>query len=211
VDGRRSSAVQRLAGRAVRPSNRIPSSRDGLEPRCSPESCRCRGAIGRHSAATIMGNTRFSRGSSSAGLEASECRGESIPPRAEELIPVWRRNRRWASARLFAAACLLVVTVGAYVHIAGFVPGGDRYMTPVGGINHVRLADGSQVTLNTDTSIRVILTAGERRVQLERGEAFFEVAKNKARPSSSMSARRASWQSVPSSRFGATIATSRLS
>jgi transmembrane sensor len=121
------------------------------------------------------GDTRFPRG----------LRGDSVQARDEEPIATSREKRRWVSARLFvaaAAACVLVVLVGADVHTAGFVPGGDRYITPVGGIDNVRLADGSRVTLNTDTSIRVILTAQERRVQLERGEAFFEVAKDKARP-----------------------------
>jgi transmembrane sensor len=120
------------------------------------------------------GDTRFSRGSSSAGQSGPGTRDGFLHER-----------RRWVSARFLAvaaAACVLVVTVGAYVYTAGLVRSGDRYVTPVGGIDNVRLADGSQITLNTDTSIRVILTARERRVQLERGEAFFEVAKDKSRP-----------------------------
>jgi len=132
------------------------------------------------------GDTRFCRGSSPANLEANtKRRGASAQRWGEEVITTSREKRRWASARLVAAAaatCLLVVITGAYVYTAGLVPGDDRYVTPIGGIDHVRLADGSEVTLNTDTSIRVIFTAKERRVQLERGEAFFEVAKNKARP-----------------------------
>jgi transmembrane sensor len=134
------------------------------------------------------GDTRFARGSWSAS-QSNEGASEGSPPLGKaknmELIATSREKPRWASARLFvaaAAACLVVVLVAADVHTARFVSGGDRYITPVGGIDNVRLADGSQVTLNTDTSIRVILTAKERRVQLERGEAFFEVAKDKARP-----------------------------
>ena len=46
----------------------------------------------------------------------------------------------------------------------------------------VPLADGSHVTLNTDSRIRVALEAKERRVDLDRGEAFFDVAKDPARP-----------------------------
>jgi transmembrane sensor len=44
------------------------------------------------------------------------------------------------------------------------------------------LADGSILTLNTDSTVRLQFTAGERRVKLERGEAFFEVAKDPVRP-----------------------------
>ena len=43
------------------------------------------------------------------------------------------------------------------------------------------LSDGSVVTLNTDTEIRVALTRTARTINLD-GEAFFEVAKDPARP-----------------------------
>lgn len=44
------------------------------------------------------------------------------------------------------------------------------------------LEDGSTVELRGDSEISVAFTAGERRVALLRGEAFFTVAKNPARP-----------------------------
>lgn len=44
------------------------------------------------------------------------------------------------------------------------------------------LEDGSVVQLNRGAAITVAFTAGERRVQLQRGEAHFQVAKNAARP-----------------------------
>src|SRR5262249_47175706 len=59
---------------------------------------------------------------------------------------------------------------------------GGRYSTPVGGIDNVALADGSRMTLNTDTRIRVALTETERRIELDKGEGFFEVAKDPSRP-----------------------------
>jgi transmembrane sensor len=59
---------------------------------------------------------------------------------------------------------------------------GDHYSTAIGGLRTLTLADGSQVTLNTNTSIRVLLRDFERRVELDRGEAFFVVAKDRARP-----------------------------
>jgi transmembrane sensor len=46
----------------------------------------------------------------------------------------------------------------------------------------VALADGSRVTLNTGTQIRVSLGATERRIDLDSGEAFFVVAKDHSRP-----------------------------
>jgi len=44
------------------------------------------------------------------------------------------------------------------------------------------MPDGSKVTLNTNSEIRVAVTETERRVTLDKGEAFFEVAKDPRRP-----------------------------
>lgn len=44
------------------------------------------------------------------------------------------------------------------------------------------LQEGSRITLNTHSDIRVVLTSKERRIDLKRGEAFFVVAKDPNRP-----------------------------
>jgi transmembrane sensor len=79
------------------------------------------------------------------------------------------------------AAALVLFTLGI-LGIVRFHASPDRYSTPVGGMASVPLADGSKLTLNTHTEIRVNLTADERHIELERGEAFFEVAKDPQRP-----------------------------
>ena len=56
------------------------------------------------------------------------------------------------------------------------------YATPVGGHEIVRLGDGSQVELNTDTSIRVSSEGMERKVWLDKGEAFFQVRHDEQHP-----------------------------
>lgn len=56
------------------------------------------------------------------------------------------------------------------------------YSTAVGEQLSARLDDGSRVQLNTDTRLRVRFTGGLRRVELLRGQAFFEVAHDSARP-----------------------------
>lgn len=56
------------------------------------------------------------------------------------------------------------------------------YSTGVGETFSARLDDGSRVTLNTDTLVRVRYRKGERRIELVRGQALFEVAHNAARP-----------------------------
>lgn len=52
----------------------------------------------------------------------------------------------------------------------------------VGAITHATLADGSRVDLNTGTAIALRFTGAERRVELLRGEAVFEVARDPGRP-----------------------------
>jgi ferric-dicitrate binding protein FerR (iron transport regulator) len=54
--------------------------------------------------------------------------------------------------------------------------------TRVGEIREVALPDGSHVVLNSDTVVEVGYTREQRRLRLKRGEAFFEVAHNPARP-----------------------------
>jgi transmembrane sensor len=56
------------------------------------------------------------------------------------------------------------------------------YRTAVGAVAAIPMSDGSKVTLNTDSQIRIAVTERERRINLGRGEAFFEVAKDPSRP-----------------------------
>jgi transmembrane sensor len=97
--------------------------------------------------------------------------------------PVFRARsgagRRW----LFALAASVVVGISGAIFLYTVGPlAGDRYATPVGGMSAVPLKDGSKVTLNTGSRIRVDLTRKERRIDLAAGEAFFDVAKDPSRP-----------------------------
>jgi transmembrane sensor len=56
------------------------------------------------------------------------------------------------------------------------------YATAIGQRSSVTLADGSQVTLDTNSALSVRLTAGQREVRLFRGQAYFDVAPNPSRP-----------------------------
>jgi transmembrane sensor len=80
-----------------------------------------------------------------------------------------------------AIAALLVVatTVGAVWYFSK--DHADSYRTPMGAITTVPLSDGSKITLNTDSQIHVELNPTMRRITLDQGEAFFEVAKDAAR------------------------------
>lgn len=87
-------------------------------------------------------------------------------------------RRRWLRGAL-AAGVVLVAAAALTWHLSSL---GPRYRTPVGGFASVPMKDGSKVTLNTDSEIRVTVTDTERRVELQQGEAFFDVAKDPTRP-----------------------------
>lgn len=88
----------------------------------------------------------------------------------------------------FAAAAVLVVAIVSLSSNGGRMFGFDRppetaqVASRIGQIRQVKLADGSIVTLDTDSVLRVALSKGERRLALERGRVRFNVAHDAARP-----------------------------
>ena len=80
-----------------------------------------------------------------------------------------------------AATLLLHMGVAAYLWLHGqHHP--DHYITALGELESIPMPDGSRVTLNTDSILRIDLKRSVRRIELEHGEAFFEVAKDPQRP-----------------------------
>ncbi len=109
--------------------------------------------------------------------------------RHEAALRLTRRSSRWSFVSVGLAAAAALVAVGVALALALNLPGGsfpwgqrDRYSTVTGERLTVTLKDGSQVTLNTQTRIKTSFDSGERRVQLEEGQALFEVAKDPLRP-----------------------------
>jgi transmembrane sensor len=86
-----------------------------------------------------------------------------------------RPYRRWATGLALTGA----VAAAAIGWLAFTAP---TYSTAVGEQLTARLDDGSRVQLNTDTQLRVRFDKGVRRVELLRGQAFFEIAHDTARP-----------------------------
>lgn len=94
----------------------------------------------------------------------------------DEAHAAGRAGRRFAIA---AGVVLAAVLAGAgYLYLDR----GITYSTPVGGISTIPLEDGSHVTLNTESRMRVNLRKQERFVELVQGEAYFDVAKDPERP-----------------------------
>lgn len=61
-------------------------------------------------------------------------------------------------------------------------PAFGGFRTEVGEQRRVALRDGSVAMINTDSSVGVRLAKHQRRITLRRGEAWFQVAKDHARP-----------------------------
>jgi transmembrane sensor len=95
---------------------------------------------------------------------------------------------RWTRA---VAAVLVACAIGlgaiAFHYRTASIPVASRdnamdYETRVGQKSTITLPDGSLVVLDTDSAIRAWSTSTERRVRLTHGRAFFDVAKDAARP-----------------------------
>ncbi len=80
------------------------------------------------------------------------------------------------------AAGLLLIVAGTMFSRILTNPEPLHYETAVGQQKTVMLNDGSVVTLNTDTKLSAVITHSDRKLYLERGEVYFEVARDKSRP-----------------------------
>lgn len=113
---------------------------------------------------------------------------EEAVARLADAIPANRAVQRMAIAAsvVLALACLPLLTahLGQGRESQALVAGGDvvTYRTLVGERSSIALPDGSELTMNTASRVRVAFTASERRVELLEGEALFDVARAPERP-----------------------------
>ena len=90
--------------------------------------------------------------------------------------------RTYAFGMLAAASVALVATFGAPLVREMLQPPDRTFGTAIGGHAVLRFADGTEVELNTNTAMRYRMTTRERKIWLDRGEAYFRVAHNSANP-----------------------------
>lgn len=77
----------------------------------------------------------------------------------------------------------IAAAVAASLSVSFFVwQGQDLHQTGVGEQKVLQLSDGSRVQLDTGSRIRVRYSDGERRIELDQGQAYFEVAHDADRP-----------------------------
>ena len=89
---------------------------------------------------------------------------------------------QWLIGGSLATACLAVALWVGNEWLQQSPGQQQIYVTAVGETRTVSLADGSQVQLNTNSELIVNFSREERRTQLMRGEAYFNVARQTSRP-----------------------------
>lgn len=106
--------------------------------------------------------------------------GASLPAAGVPRMAEWReahKPRRW----ILAAAALPLVC-GLVAWGAWFFWADSTYTTGTGEQRVVRLDDGTRVSLNSGTRMRIAYNKQQRRVMLDRGEVYFDVAQDPLRP-----------------------------
>jgi len=91
------------------------------------------------------------------------------------------RHRLRVLAGIVATACALAACAVLLLPLPQ-QPVATHYRTAIGKIDHVVLADGTVLDLDSDTRIRVLQDDSTRHLWLDRGRIFVAVAKDRARP-----------------------------
>ena len=108
--------------------------------------------------------------------------------------PFWQsdswKSDSWTSYGPIAASVVLATVIGVWAIIGGglFSPNNAIYQTAIGEQSTVMLPDGTQIILNTNTSVEVDYSNQARLLQLNSGELHIKVAKDPSRPLSVMAA-----------------------
>lgn len=95
--------------------------------------------------------------------------------------------RRWwpmaaAAAVLLSIGGTTALVLDRHATTAATEVAAVRYATPVGRSRDITLADGTLMTLDADSAVRVSAPGSSRRVAIDRGQAFFQVAHDAAHP-----------------------------
>jgi transmembrane sensor len=115
----------------------------------------------------------------SASAEVVALREAALASARRTLGRTARPALRWVPLGLVAAAVLVISAIGL-ASWAWLTP--RVYETGVGERRVVALSDGSKLSLDADTVVKVSYSRADRKLWLERGRARFEVAHNPLRP-----------------------------
>lgn len=118
-------------------------------------------------------------------LEATWDRAARLAALRTSTVETVEGASRWNLRSLFAsvaAALIVAISIGVAGGLYLLRPVEKVYSTALGGHQTVRLADGSKIELNTNTTLRTVMSARRRMVWLDRGEAFFQISHDMGHP-----------------------------
>jgi transmembrane sensor len=105
--------------------------------------------------------------------------------RTENLALAMERQRGRQCRKIMGGSlCGLVLTLGCYlgVHLYRHGPLDTQLQTRIGERQQEHLRDGSELYLNADTRLQVHYDGSQRHIDLQRGEAIFDIAHDAQRP-----------------------------
>ncbi len=100
---------------------------------------------------------------------------ESATARITPVARPWYRRPQTIAASFIGLAMLVAIQLWPGLE-------GNQYQTAIGEQSHVVLADGSNIDLNTNSTLQVDLQKNRRLLKLPQGEAFFQVSHDPDRP-----------------------------
>jgi transmembrane sensor len=103
--------------------------------------------------------------------------------KAAAVTPASRPRSRWSRLAVAAAVFVVGLPVAAYTgwNLNWIANSYERFEAGT-SVRHITLGDGSQVELNLGSELTFANYKNERRVTLEKGEAFFDVSHDKQHP-----------------------------
>lgn len=136
-------------------------------------------ADARHAEALAFAQRTWAALGSLPADKPSRRRALPVPPELARHPRRHARLRRWG-----AAACLALLLGGLGLNQSErlLLPLLADHRTASGEVRSLTLADGSEVTLDSASAIRLDYSAGQRRIELLAGAAIFQVAPQADRP-----------------------------
>lgn len=106
-------------------------------------------------------------------------------PRIDSAVPSTRAKPAtpWRTFGIAAAVCALALPLAAYSGWnLGWLPNSYQHFEASNAVRQITLSDGSQVEMNLGTELTFSNYKDQRRVTLDKGEAFFSVSHDTAHP-----------------------------
>jgi transmembrane sensor len=184
ADPRHAAAVRQIE-RAMAMLETMPTVRRPLEARFGPlDSAAAEGVAALERSESVAGHE------TTLSLRSNAATGSEAPAETSALRPLSSAQRSlgplvpWSFGRraFVAAAAALVLGLSGWWYYTTQLAGRDHFVNDTAAPQRLALRDGSTVHLDARSALRVDFSGRDRRVQLEAGQAHFEVAHDAVHP-----------------------------